>query len=506
MSLVDEYTATQRYVGNLPLHSACAIKTMTTETMVKILRSYPQAILEESGVGSPFQIILRHKPALVLFDTMVEVWADQSGTDRDESWRTILRHSDIHGMLPLHVAIRNRAPADLILKMIEKYPDSVKKAIKSNGHTPLHDAAFNGCSLEVLEALLKYDPTLIGSRRGLNKNTPLHLLFHFDCRDRWVKKEEGVIPPHEMARYIIKIHAFEDKKWKGNKGKKHCPETVAKTLVSETKNATNDTVLDYVNQLKEKLSTECPEELLALLHWFTHFCSPVIAADAVDAEMDSNASPANSAQDRTKRRSFEISRSTTADLSLLETDSSLDDKEQGDSNGSDQLNDSSESSAAIDNSPHARLPPASAHIDKSGKKRGTEIGSRVYAEWENGEWYFAEIVNIKRRFSRYDKYSLLFYDGDFIEHASRKSFDTREDYKNTFHRDIPRPPKEHEYRKRKLMSSQKSPIVEPPAPMTLEEMLKNRCNKCVNCTKENCGRCASCTTKRSTNNCIRKVS
>jgi hypothetical protein len=135
----------------------------------------------------------------------------------------------------------------------------------------------------------------------------------------------------------------------------------------------------------------------------------------------------------------------------------------------------------------------------------------VYAEWENGEWYFAEIVDIKRKrlLSPYH-YSLLFYDGDFLEYAPRKSFATRADYQKTFHIDIPAPPKEHENRKRNLMSSHKPSIVEPhvvsSAPMTLEELLQNRCGECVNCKKEDCGRCASCATNRGTNNCIRKVS
>jgi hypothetical protein len=275
--LVDKHTVTQRVPGvaDFPLHWACASKTLSFGTIEMILDLHPEAILATSDVdpenGNPIHIILQHKPPLKLIDKMVEVWADQSDTDEDESWRRTLSKVVIDEMLPLHVALQNKAPTDLILKMIEKYPDSITEEIKSNGLPPLHVAAFNGCSLEVLKALLKHASGMIGSKRGEWGNTPLHLLFHLDHKDRWVKKEEGMMPPHEMVRHLIKTHAFHLETMNGKvKGVNNGPAKRAEALVSKTKNKTKDTVHDYAVQLKEKF-LPCPDELLTLLEEFKHF-------------------------------------------------------------------------------------------------------------------------------------------------------------------------------------------------------------------------------------------
>ncbi len=47
------------------------------------------------------------------------------------------------------------------------------------------------------------------------------------------------------------------------------------------------------------------------------------------------------------------------------------------------------------------------------------------------------------------------------------------------------------------------------SPMTLQELLKRRCGKCVHCTKTDCGRCAACVSNRRSLSqrqvCIQKV-
>jgi hypothetical protein len=44
------------------------------------------------------------------------------------------------------------------------------------------------------------------------------------------------------------------------------------------------------------------------------------------------------------------------------------------------------------------------------------------------------------------------------------------------------------------------------SPMTLEELLNNKCGECVNCMKDDCGRCTACVANSNTQVCIQKVS
>jgi hypothetical protein len=44
------------------------------------------------------------------------------------------------------------------------------------------------------------------------------------------------------------------------------------------------------------------------------------------------------------------------------------------------------------------------------------------------------------------------------------------------------------------------------SPMTLEDLLKNKCGECVTCAKDDCGRCASCVSHSNSKVCIPKVS
>jgi hypothetical protein len=276
MILVDEYTATQQYKGQWLLHMACSSPTLSWGTIKTILNLYPEAILkttEDEEKVNAFDIILQKKPPLAVFDTMVKVWADQKGIGEHERWTTFLRIPGTDGMLPLHAAIQHHAPTDLILKMIETYPDNVTKGIESNGYPALHIAAFNGCSLEVLMSLLEHAPGIIGSQRGDDKDTPLHLLLDPSGKERWVKNEKGMIPPHEMVRHLIHAHAYllENLKGKHQKGEQYYPGKRAQTLVCKTKNEQKQTVLDCAKILKKELFPASSSELRTLLEELEQF-------------------------------------------------------------------------------------------------------------------------------------------------------------------------------------------------------------------------------------------
>jgi hypothetical protein len=268
--LTDTYTVRQPHPeGDLPLHLVCDSKK-TENTILKILNLYPEAILQDavSQEGNAFHVILQHKPPLKLIDYMVQVWAKQSREDDDNScWKRILSSRGPDGMLPLHVAVQNRAPNDVILKMIEKYPASVTAEITKNKLPTLHVAAFNGCSLEVLTALLKEAPGKIEYKAGDEKETPLHLLFHVDTKERWRQEKAGMLPRHDMARYLIKTHANHYLKNLIPKSRAPAvnPMDRAKRLVMNIKSNSKYTVLEMAKELRERLSPACPEGLRDLI-------------------------------------------------------------------------------------------------------------------------------------------------------------------------------------------------------------------------------------------------
>jgi hypothetical protein len=98
---------------------------------------------------------------------------------------------------------------------------------------------------------------------------------------------------------------------------------------------------------------------------------------------------------------------------------------------SEQSPQQDDSASSVTTRSRSRSSTASFKTDTTNEREaGTEIGSRP---WENGDWYFAEIVDIKRKFkSHFDQYSLHFYDGEFIKYASRNFFITRQDYQKVF--------------------------------------------------------------------------
>lgn len=112
----------------LPIHQACKMSDITIEFLESLLWAYPEGIRKT-----------------------------ESGFRR----------------LPLHIAIRARASDEVILYLIDKYPDSVAHQ-DVLGRVPIHYAISNHCSLELLRTLIRICPSTSRASDNLGW-TPLHV-------------------------------------------------------------------------------------------------------------------------------------------------------------------------------------------------------------------------------------------------------------------------------------------------------------------------------------------
>ena len=83
-------------------------------------------------------------------------------------------------IMALRLACRHKAPKEVILKVLEYCPESAK-AIDRNKRLPLHTAARNGASPEVIRILFKAYPSAIRKVDDIGM-TPL--LCSFNCRSK----------------------------------------------------------------------------------------------------------------------------------------------------------------------------------------------------------------------------------------------------------------------------------------------------------------------------------
>ena len=225
--------------------------------------------------------MLNQKAELDVITPMVEERAKESNMSMDDAWIAMLSAPDEFGQLALHVAIQEHAPSDVIVKLIEKYPGAVTVKRDADKLTPLHIAAYRGCTLPVLTALLKEaaGSILVQTKGADDRNTPLHLVFHPDTKSLWEKPEPDFVPMDDVARYIIKTHAMHFKRL-NKKVKGETPVQRAKKLL-KTKNRIDDlndkgkktgrqwglTVIEQANKLFPDL---CPKKLKDLMYEMAH--------------------------------------------------------------------------------------------------------------------------------------------------------------------------------------------------------------------------------------------
>jgi hypothetical protein len=94
--------------------------------------------------------------------------------------QSFLRELDIYDNTALHAAIGYQAPDDILLALLEEYPEATMMH-GANEWLPLHVAAMWGCSPIVMTAIIQVYPAGLDDRgeRGNKGRTPRHFKDRF---------------------------------------------------------------------------------------------------------------------------------------------------------------------------------------------------------------------------------------------------------------------------------------------------------------------------------------
>jgi ankyrin repeat protein len=88
---------------------------------------------------------------------------------------------NFEGWLPLHFAVEQHSELALVRTLVDAHPDAVRGVTESPpGRTALHVAARERAPVEVLAALLEWNPAAARAKDG-DGCLPLHLLFDAPC-------------------------------------------------------------------------------------------------------------------------------------------------------------------------------------------------------------------------------------------------------------------------------------------------------------------------------------
>jgi len=146
-----------------------------------------------------------------------------------------------------------------------------------------------------------------------------------------------------------------------------------------------------------------------------------------------------------------------------------------------------------------------------------EVGSRVYAEFTNKEYYWGYVGQVFRdRKNKSTSYKILFEDGDVLDNVANHKVFTELRYKDIFKMDPPIPlssvpnsisrtlrnkptalQERMESRGRNDIGKNRSDrqnedILSQKEPMTPKRLRKRRCKVCALCVKKDCERCFTC--------------
>lgn len=145
----------------LPIHQACKMSDVSVQFLEALLWAYPESIRKrESGfrrIALHIAIRARCSNDVILF--LLEKYPEAATTQ------------DILGRVPLHYAISNHAPMKVIHALISTCP-ATARAADNLGWTPLHVAANCARSIEMVETLIQCgsEAVVYVTKKG---NTPL---------------------------------------------------------------------------------------------------------------------------------------------------------------------------------------------------------------------------------------------------------------------------------------------------------------------------------------------
>lgn len=97
------------------------------------------------------------------------------------------------GDYPLHYACLNEAPEEVVLKIVELYPEATQHKHHRNGDYPLHDACWKQSETVVLE-LIKLFPEAAKCNNNFSCNYPLHIACRRNQPETVIKKLVQLCP------------------------------------------------------------------------------------------------------------------------------------------------------------------------------------------------------------------------------------------------------------------------------------------------------------------------
>jgi len=205
-------------------------------------------------LATPLHNICEHNPPIDLVERMFKL----------APMLDLAQKKDVQEYLPLHVAVEYHANQKVVQKLIEMYPEGVKKG-QDIECLPIHIAAECGSTFRVLRHLLRAYPEGIG-RVDADLETPLHIVFDADkysknwtCDGKGRSLKAHLLHVKDMVHFMLKIF-FTDQRQK--KGVAWANKAVVR-LLRDTENYENMSVIDHVERCHEKC--ELPRALYEYL-------------------------------------------------------------------------------------------------------------------------------------------------------------------------------------------------------------------------------------------------
>lgn len=176
--------------GLLPLHWALS-KQAPLDVISCLLKIYSEGALENDNEDSQKKAL--HYAAFYyckeVATNVLEMILDLAPE--------VAAIADVDGMLPLHLATKNRASKETILLLLKAYPDGASRKSKTT-KLPIHIACECRCSFETTKELLEAFPE--GVRESSAMRYPLHFACEFKASIEVIKELLTLYPEASFAK------------------------------------------------------------------------------------------------------------------------------------------------------------------------------------------------------------------------------------------------------------------------------------------------------------------